>query len=74
LQMSIYLLGNRLFMYVLAEDHFDWQTSFAEYQLDPKCNEWQRLMDELMATVPEAPGVRRPVMEEVYHLGDGERP
>lgn len=69
LQMTIFILGSRLFMYAETEDDFDWSTSLAAYEENPRCAEWQRLMASYQEPVPEArPGEWWAMMAEVHHL------
>ena len=69
-EMTIFLLGRRLFMCAVTEEGFNWDTDFASYMEDPRCAAWQKLMDGFQEPVPEArPGEWWARMEEVYRLG-----
>lgn len=70
LDMKIYLLGRRLFMFYTANDSFNPEIDFAKYlKLDPKCEEWENLMENLQEKVPEAkPGEKWAMMEKVFQL------
>ncbi len=68
-EMTIFLIGRRLFMYAVTEEGFNWDTDFVSYLEDPRCAAWQKLMDGFQERVPEArPGEWWARMEEVYHL------
>ena len=55
LDMKIFLLGRRLFMYMSTTDDFDPETSIQTYlQLHPKCREWESLMATYQEKVPES--------------------
>ena len=68
--MKIYLLGRRLFMYMLTEDDFDPATDYPTYlQLHPRCQEWENLMISFQEKVPEAqPSEQWAMMEKVFQL------
>ena len=70
LQMKIWLLGRRLFMWVEVEDDFDPAVDFPRYlEQDPRCKEWEDLMTTMQAPVPEAgPGEKWAMMEEVFAI------
>jgi L-rhamnose mutarotase len=70
LDMKIYLLGRRLFMFVQTEDHFNPETDFSKYlSLHPRCQEWEDLMSTFQEKLPEAkPHEKWAMMEKVFQL------
>ena len=53
--MKIFLLGRRMFMYMAAEDGFDPARDFARYvEQNPKAAEWDELMSTFQEKVEEA--------------------
>lgn len=70
LDMKIWLLGRRLFMVYVAEDHFDPDRDFKRYlQLHPRCQEWEDLMGTFQENLPEArPNEKWALMEQVFQL------
>ena len=69
-KMKIFLRGNRLFMYLEAPDEFDLERDFPLYmEASPRAAQWDALMRELQAPVPDAaPGEWWAAMEEVFDL------
>ena len=68
-EMTIFILGNRLFMLVDTNDEFEWETGFQGYLAEGRCAAWQKLMNGFQEPVPEArEGEWWAAMEEVYHL------
>ena len=69
-QMVIWRSGQHLFMLMHTVDHFDPGRDFARYEAsDPRCGEWQRLMESLQEPVPEAQsGEWWAAMTEVFRL------
>lgn len=69
-RMQIYLLGRRLFMVLEAPDDFEPRRDFAKLGgMDPRYEEWQRLMNTYQEKVPEAlPGEHWAQMERVFLL------
>src|SRR3979490_1149115 len=67
--MRIYLLGRRMFMYMEAVDGFDPDRDFPKLNEVPRYREWAELMRTLPARAPEAAGAQwaRP-MEGVFDL------
>jgi L-rhamnose mutarotase len=53
-QMQIFLRGERLFMYLVADDSFDPSRDFARINEDPVSARWNAMMAELQARAPEA--------------------
>jgi L-rhamnose mutarotase len=69
LEMRIFLLGQRLFMYVEAEDDFVPERDFPRANASPRAQEWDALMRSLQAQAPEAkPGEWWAPMELVFDL------
>ena len=55
LDMKIFLLGRRMFMYMTTTDDFDPDTAFDGYtEKYPKAAEWDTLMRTFQEKVPEA--------------------
>ncbi len=70
LEMRIFLLGRRLFMYMTTVDEFDPAVDFARYlTLSPRCQEWENLMTSFQERVPEAqPHEKWAMMQQVFEL------
>jgi L-rhamnose mutarotase len=70
IDMKIYLLGRRLFMYMTTRNGFDPAVDFPAYlQLHPRCQEWEDLMGTFQEKVPEAqPHEKWALMEKVFQL------
>ena len=67
--MRIYLLGRRMFMYMEAVDGFDPQRDFHKLNDVARYREWDELMHTLQERAPEArPGDWWAPMEEVFDL------
>ena len=68
--MKIFLLGRRMFMYMVTKDDFEPDTDFPRYlTLDPKCQEWEDLMGTFQEKLPEAqPHEKWARMEKVFQL------
>ncbi len=55
IDMKIYRLGRRLFMFMQVEDDFDLNVDMPRYlTLHPRCQEWEDLMGTFQEKVPEA--------------------
>ena len=55
IDMKIFLLGRRMFMYMTATDEFDPDRDFPRYvEQNPKAKEWDDLMRTFQQQVPEA--------------------
>jgi L-rhamnose mutarotase len=68
-EMRIYLLGRRLFMYMEAIDGFDPEREFPKLVEDPRYRQWDELMRGLQQPAPEArAGEWWAPMEEVFDL------
>jgi L-rhamnose mutarotase len=69
LELRIFLLGRRLFMYMQAVEGFDPARDLARLDDDPRYREWDDLMRSLQEPVPEArAGEWWAPMEEVFDL------
>jgi len=70
IQMKIFLLGRRLFMYMQTVDEFDIDRDFPRYlEQHPRCKEWDDLMSTFQEKVPEAMEDEWwALMEQVYDL------
>ena len=72
LNMKIFLLGRRLFMYLETVDAFDLERDFAGYTESDKAKEWDDLMRDYQEPVSDAqPGDWWSAMEEVFDLNAG---
>ena len=69
-KMKIFLLGARMFMYLEAPDDFNPATDFQGYtDSSPRAKEWDELMRNFQAQVPEAQeGEWWANMEEVFDI------
>ncbi len=69
-QMDIYLLGRRLVMVVEVRDGIDYRAAFAAHaSSSERVAEWERLMQSLQESLPDArAGEWWAVMEPVFHL------
>ncbi|MCE7967200.1 MAG: L-rhamnose mutarotase [Leptolyngbya sp. PLA3] len=71
--MRIYLHGNRLFMYMEADDSFDPARDYQTYANDPRTRQWDERMRTYQQRVPSAdPGDGQwwSEMTEVFDLED----
>ena len=70
LDMKIYRLGRRLFMFMQTEDDFDPDIDFPKYlELEERCQEWEDLMGTFQVPLPEAgPGEKWVKMKKVFQL------
>ena len=70
MEMRIYLLGRRMFMYMEALDGFDPDRDFPKLNDVPRYREWDELMRTMQERAPEAPADQWwAPMEEVFDLG-----
>jgi L-rhamnose mutarotase len=68
-EMRIYLVGRRLFMYMEAVDGFAPERDFPKLAEDSRYREWDELMRGLQRPAPEArAGEWWAPMEEVFDL------
>jgi len=69
IEMKIFLIGRRLFMYMEAVDGFDPDRDFPKLNELPRYREWDVLMSSMQERVPEArEGEWWAAMEEVFDL------
>ena len=70
LDMKIFLLGRRMFMYMTTTDEFDPEVDFPRYmELYPRAREWDDLMRTFQERVAEArEGEWWALMEKVFDL------
>jgi L-rhamnose mutarotase len=69
LELQIFLLGRRLFLWFEAVDGFDPERDFARLDEDERYREWDALMRTMQEPVPEArPGDWWAPMELVFDL------
>ena len=55
IDMKIFLLGTRMFMYMTTTDEFEAERDFPKYvEQNPKAAEWDELMRTFQSQVPEA--------------------
>jgi L-rhamnose mutarotase len=68
-ELRIFLIGRRLFMYMVAPDDFDPARDFAKTDEVPRCREWSDLMRSMQEPAPEAKsGDWWATMEEIFDL------
>jgi len=69
--MEIYLLGTRMFMIMQVNESFSFEAKTKADQLNPRVQEWERLMDTFQKSLAQArPGEKWLVMERVFKLED----
>jgi L-rhamnose mutarotase len=67
--LEIYLLGNRLFMVMEVNDSFSFEAKELSDSLNPKVQEWERLMWRFQQALPRAkPGEKWLPMERIFKL------
>lgn len=67
--MQIYLLGTRMFMIMEVSDSFSFEAKVKADQLNPKVQDWERLMWTFQQALPEAkPGEKWLLMERIFTL------
>ena len=67
--MEIYLLGNRLFMIIEADETFSFGQKAKMDGNNPKVQEWEDLMWKYQQALPMAkPGEKWVLMEKIYEL------
>ena len=68
-KLEIYLLGNRMFMILEANDSFSFEVKAKMDAANPKVQEWEELMWKYQQALPMAkPGEKWLLMEKVYEL------
>ena len=69
--MEIYLLGTRMFMIMEVNESFSLAAKAKADQLNPRVQEWERLMGTFQKSLAQArPGEKWLVMERVFKLED----
>ena len=69
LDMEIYLLGTRMFMIMEVNEHFSFEAKSNADRLNPKVQEWEKLMWKFQQPLPEsAPGEKWLLMEKIFKL------
>ncbi|HEY4764246.1 MAG TPA: L-rhamnose mutarotase [Candidatus Sulfotelmatobacter sp.] len=69
--MEIYLLGTRMFMIMEVNESFSFAAKTKADQLNPRVQEWERLMGTFQKSLAQArPGEKWLVMERVFKLED----
>jgi L-rhamnose mutarotase len=67
--MEIYLLGTRMFMIMEVNDTFSFQAKTQSDLINPKVQEWERLMWTFQKSLPQAgPGEKWVLMERIFKL------
>ena len=66
--LNIWQSGNRLFMIAEVTDDFDHQAGLAAYlEQDPRCKEWESIMDGFQQAPPEAaPGEKWVALDHLF--------
>ena len=68
-EMEIYLLGTRMFMILEVNQSFSFEAKSKADQLNPKVQEWERLMGTFQKSLPQArPGEKWLLMDRVFKL------
>ncbi|HEY6185506.1 MAG TPA: L-rhamnose mutarotase [Terriglobales bacterium] len=67
--MEIYLLGTRMFMIMEVNQHFSFEAKAKADRLNPKVQEWEKLMWKFQEPLPQAaPGEKWLLMERIFKL------
>jgi L-rhamnose mutarotase len=67
--MEIYLLGTRMFMIMEVNESFSFEAKTKADQLNPRVQEWERLMGTFQQSLPQAnPDEKWVLMERVFKL------
>jgi L-rhamnose mutarotase len=67
--MEIYLLGTRMFMIMEVNESFSFEAKSKADQLNPRVQEWERLMGTFQKSLPQAnPDEKWVLMERVFKL------
>jgi len=67
--MEIYLLGTRLFMIMEVNDDFSFSAKAKADGLNPKVQQWEKLMWRFQEPLPQAkPGEKWLLMERIFKL------
>ena len=69
LDMEIYLLGTRMFMIMEVNEDFSFEAKSETDRLNPKVQDWEKLMWKFQQPLPEArPGEKWILMEKIFKL------
>lgn len=67
--LSIYLLGNRMFMIMDVNEGFSFDTKSKVDRANPKVRDWEEFMWKFQQALPQAkPGEKWLLMEKIYDL------
>jgi L-rhamnose mutarotase len=67
--MEIYLLGTRMFMIMEVNQYFSFEAKALADGLNPKVQEWEKLMWKFQQPLPQAaPGEKWMLMERIFGL------
>jgi len=67
--LSIYLLGTRMFMIMDVDDSFSFASKALADAANPKVHEWEEFMWKFQQALPQAkPGEKWILMEKIYGL------
>jgi L-rhamnose mutarotase len=67
--LEIYLLGTRMFMVLEVSDSFSFEAKAAADRMNPKVQDWERLMWKFQQALPQArPGEKWLPMERIFKL------
>jgi L-rhamnose mutarotase len=67
--LEIYLLGARLFMIMEVNEKFSFAAKAEADRLDPKVQEWEKLMWKFQKPLPQAkPGEKWILMDRIFKL------
>ena len=68
-EMEIYLFGTRMFMIMEVNEFFSFEAKAKADQLNPKVQEWERLMGTFQKLLPQAKvGEKWLLMERIFRL------
>jgi L-rhamnose mutarotase len=67
--MEIYLLGTRMFMIMEVNESFSFEAKARSDELNPKVQEWEKLMWRFQQALPQArAGEKWLLMERIFNL------
>ncbi len=67
--IEMYLLGTRMFMIMEVNDRFSFAAKAEADRLNPKVQEWEKLMWKFQQPLPQAkPGEKWMLMERIFKL------
>jgi L-rhamnose mutarotase len=67
--MEIYLLGTRMFMIMEVNESFSFEAKARSDELNPKVQEWEKLMWRFQQALPQArAGEKWLLMERIFKL------